>query len=148
MFECAGTTSLKLNRRECVEASQLNVSRTQHGWWWLLLQLLKYVQFRRYPSLELALVFVFAYAPYVTAEGVGLSGTRERMRNTRTHTKDKTTEACRLSSMHVLVGGRRHRGDHLCGDRDVALYGVQPLTDLAASLGPLHPRLCALGWYA
>lgn len=39
-------------------------------------QLLKYVQFRRYPSLELALVFVFAYAPYVTAEGVGLSGTR------------------------------------------------------------------------
>ena len=46
-------------------------------------------------------MFVFAYAPYVTAEGVGLSGTCERMRNTRTHTKYKTTEAYRLSSMHM-----------------------------------------------
>ena len=39
-------------------------------------QTLKYIHFRNYPSLELALTLLFAYFPYVTAEGVGLSGGR------------------------------------------------------------------------
>ena len=30
--------------------------------------------FRKYPSLELALMCIFAYFPYVIAEGVGMSG--------------------------------------------------------------------------
>lgn len=35
---------------------------------------LKHVNFRRYSSLEIAVVIVFAYAPYLMAEAVGLSG--------------------------------------------------------------------------
>lgn len=63
----AGVDARRLTVR-CARATLIGVAPAA--------QLLKYVQFRRYPSLELALVFVFAYAPYVTAEGVGLSGTR------------------------------------------------------------------------
>jgi solute carrier family 9 (sodium/hydrogen exchanger), member 8 len=39
-----------------------------------LLQLFKYVDLRRTPSLEIAFMFVFMYSPYVFAEAIKLSG--------------------------------------------------------------------------
>jgi sodium/hydrogen exchanger 8 len=39
---------------------------------------LKHIKFRMVPALELALVIIFSYAPFVSAEGVGLSGARTR----------------------------------------------------------------------
>ena len=38
------------------------------------MQVLKHIDFRRYPTLEISVVIVFAYAPYLMAEAVGLSG--------------------------------------------------------------------------
>ena len=35
----------------------------------------KYVDIRQHPSLELGMMFIFAYAPYGLAEGLQLSGT-------------------------------------------------------------------------
>ena len=49
--------------------------RSPNPWCCRRPQTLKYIHFRNYPSLELALTLLFAYFPYVTAEGVGLSGT-------------------------------------------------------------------------
>lgn len=40
--------------------------------------LLKYVDLRKHPSLEFAMMLVFTYAPYALAEGIHLSGTYER----------------------------------------------------------------------
>ena len=39
-------------------------------------QLLKHINLRRIPSLELAFILIFSYAPYGLAEGLGLSGMR------------------------------------------------------------------------
>jgi len=36
--------------------------------------ILKHIRFRMYPALEFAVILIFAYAPYVAAESVGLSG--------------------------------------------------------------------------
>jgi len=35
---------------------------------------LKYIDLRQHPSLELGMMFIFAYAPYGLAEGLQLSG--------------------------------------------------------------------------
>ena len=38
------------------------------------LQVFKYSMLHKYPSLEMSLVFIFAYFPYLLAEGCNLSG--------------------------------------------------------------------------